>query len=44
MASSMSTLPAMVKRKNFIAAYTRFGPPQTPISRYMGMSISSQNM
>ena len=28
---------------NFTAAYTRRGPPQTPMIRYIGTSIPSQN-
>ena len=44
MARSIKTLPAMVKRKNFMAAYILLGPPQMPMRRYMGMSISSQKM
>ena len=37
------TLPTSVYRKNFIAAYNRFGPPQTPMIRYIGISMASQN-
>ena len=39
---SISTLPTNVKRKNLIAAYSRRGPPQTPIRKYIGSSITSQ--
>ena len=37
------TLPTSVYRKNFTAAYSRFGPPQTPMIRYIGISMISQN-
>jgi len=30
-------------RERLTAAYTRFGPPQTPMRRNMGISMSSQN-
>ena len=43
MAISISTLPTSVYRKNLIAAYSRRGPPQTPIRKYIGSSITSQN-
>ncbi len=43
MATSISRLPTIVYRTNLIAAYNlRAGLPQTPISRYMGMSMTSQ--
>ena len=32
----MNTLPKSVKRKNLIAAYSFFGPPQMPIRKYIG--------
>src|SRR5713101_9992133 len=41
-ASSRSTDPASVKRKNLIAAYSFRGPPQIPIRKYIGKSITSQ--
>ena len=43
MAISISTLPSSVYRKNLIAAYSFRGPPQTPIRKYIGSSITSQN-
>src|ERR1700722_9184738 len=43
-ASSISTEPVNVNRKNFTAAYTRRGPPQTPMMRYIGISTPSKNM
>ena len=43
MATSISTLPTRVKRKNLMAAYSRRGPPQMPIRKYIGSSITSQN-
>jgi len=42
-ASSISTLPSNVYRKNLIAAYSFRGPPQMPIRKYIGSSITSQN-
>jgi hypothetical protein len=42
-AISIRTEPARVYRKNLIAAYSRLGPPQIPIRKYMGSSITSQN-
>ena len=39
----MSTDPASVKRKNLIAAYSFRGPPQMPMMKYIGTSITSQN-
>ena len=42
-ASSISTLPAIVYRKNLIAAGERRGPPQSAIRKYIGTSIASQN-
>ncbi len=32
-----------VYRKNLMVAYTRRGPPQTPMMMNIGMSIASQN-
>ena len=29
---------------NLTAAYTRLGPPQIPMMRYIGISIASQKM
>ena len=43
MATSINTLPTSVKRKNLMAAYSRRGPPQMPIRKYIGSSITSQN-
>ena len=40
--SSMKIEPNSVKRKNLIAAYCRFAPPQIAIRKYMGTSTSSQ--
>ena len=42
-ATSISALPAIVYRRNFIAAGARPGPPHSPIRKYIGMSIPSQN-
>ncbi len=39
----ISADPKRVKRKNLIAAYWRFSPPQTPIMKYIGRSTSSKN-
>jgi hypothetical protein len=44
MPSSMITEPTKVYRKNLIAAYKRRSLPHTPIRKYMGTSITSQNM
>jgi hypothetical protein len=33
-----------VNRKNLIDAYSRFGPPQTPIMKNIGSSTSSKKM
>ena len=41
-ATSISTLPTSVYKKNLIAAYSRRGPPQMPIKKYIGSSITSQ--
>ncbi len=40
----MKTLPNSVYRKNLMAAYSRRGPPQRPIMKYIGTSTSSQKM
>ncbi len=42
-AISINTPPTNVYRKNLIAAYSRRGPPQTPIRKYIGNSMTSQN-
>ena len=42
--SSMSADPNRVNRKNLIDAYSRFGPPQTPIMKNIGSSTSSKKM
>src|SRR5262245_17112546 len=44
MPSSISTEPASVYRKNLMAAYSRRGPPQMPIRKYIGRSITSQKI
>ena len=44
MATSIRTLPAIVYRMNFTAAYTRRSYPQIPMRKYIGISIASQNM
>ena len=43
MAISINTLPNNVYRKNLIAAYSFRGPPQTPMRKYIGRSMTSQN-
>ena len=40
----MSAEPNIVYRMNFTAAYIRRSCPHTPIRKYMGMSITSQNI
>jgi len=42
MASSISTEPAMVYRKNLTAAYMRRSPPHMPIRKYIGTRVNSQ--
>ncbi|MCY1381953.1 hypothetical protein D9M69_699230 [compost metagenome] len=42
-ATSVSSEPSSVYRKNLKAAYTRFGPPQTPMMMYIGISVASKN-
>jgi hypothetical protein len=42
-ATSISSDPAVVYRKNLTAAYTRSLPPQIPMRKYMGMRTISQN-
>ena len=42
--SSISAEPNRVKRKNLIDAYSRLGPPQTPIMKNIGSSTSSKKM
>ena len=42
-ATSISTEPASVNRKNLIAAYSRRLPPQMPMRKYIGSSMISQN-
>jgi hypothetical protein len=39
---SMNTLPNSVYRKNLMAAYSRLGPPHSPIRKYIGTRTSSQ--
>ena len=41
--TSRNAEPAIVKRKNFIAAYTRRSPPQPPMIRYIGTRSASKN-
>ena len=41
--SNSRTEPISVYRKNLIAAYNFLGPPQTPIRKYIGTSMTSQN-
>ena len=43
MASSISTEPSSVYKKNLKLAYTRRGPPQTPMIRNIGISPPSKN-
>ena len=38
----MNTDPRKVYRKNLMVAYTRFGPPHTPMMMNIGMSMASQ--
>ena len=40
----MNTQPSSVYRKNLMAAYSRRGPPQMPMRKYIGSSIISQKM
>ncbi len=42
MPTSISRPPTSVYRKNLIAAYRRFAPPQMPISAYIGTSMISK--
>ena len=39
----MKTEPRKVNRKNFTLAYTRRGPPQTPMMMNIGISMASKN-
>ncbi len=39
----MNTEPRKVYRKNFTDAYTRRGPPHTPMMMNIGMSMPSKN-
>ncbi len=39
----MKTEPKRVYSRNLIAAYSRLGPPQMPIRKYIGSSITSKN-
>ncbi len=39
----MTTEPTSVYRKNLMAAYSRRAPPQIPMRKYIGTSITSQN-
>ena len=43
-ASSISTEPASVYRKNLNAEYTRRPPPHTPMMRNIGISTPSKKM
>ena len=38
----MNTEPKSVYRRNLIAAYSRRGPPQMAIKKYIGKSITSK--
>ena len=42
--SSISAEPNSVNRKNLIDAYSRFGPPHTPIMKNIGSSTISKKM
>ena len=42
--SSISAEPNSVNRKNLIDAYSRFGPPHTPIMKNIGSSTTSKKM
>ncbi len=42
--SSMSAEPNSVKRKNLIDAYSRLGPPHTPIMKNIGSRTTSKKM
>ncbi len=41
--TSMKAEPAMVYKKNLVAAYTRFSYPQPPIRKYIGTNTISKN-
>ena len=43
-ASNISAEPNSVNKKNLIDAYSRFGPPHTPIMKYIGSSTISKKM
>jgi hypothetical protein len=42
MATSVSSEPKKVYRKNLNEAYTRFSPPQTPMMMYIGIRVASK--
>ncbi len=42
--NNISADPNKVKRKNLIDAYSRFGPPQTPIMKNIGSRTTSKKM
>jgi hypothetical protein len=42
-ATNISSEPISVYRKNLNAAYTRLGPPHTPMMMYIGISVASKN-
>ncbi len=42
--SNMSAEPNSVNRKNLIDAYSRLGPPHTPIMKNMGSRTTSKKM
>ena len=42
-ATSINTEPRKVYRKNLTVAYTRRGPPQTPMITNIGISIASHS-
>ncbi len=41
-ATSISSEPKKVYKKNLTAAYTRRSPPQMPITKNSGISVASQ--
>ncbi len=43
-AASVKTEPVKVKRKNLPAARRRSGPPQMPMMKNIGTSVSSKKM
>ena len=41
--ANITAEPRAVNRKNFTAAWTRRSPPQIPMMKYIGTSMTSQN-